>query len=79
MEKIVDKLIKKVEILEYVCIGETKIDEIIKDGKFVKPIFIDGFAHALYSVNEVQEWIKLQKQKRDENSDVIKVVKKQQK
>ncbi len=79
MEKIVDKLIKKVEILEYVCIGETKIDEIIKDGKFVKPIFIDGFAHALYSVNEVQEWIKLQKQKRDENSDVSKVVKKQQK
>ena len=79
MEKIVDKLIKKVEILEYVCIGETKIDEIIKDGKFVKPIFIDGFAQALYSVNEVQQWINLQKQKRDENSDVSKIVKKQQK
>lgn len=74
-----DKLIKKVEILEYVCIGETKIDEIIKDGKFVKPIFIDGFAHALYSVNEVQQWINLQKQKRDENPDVSKIVKKQQK
>lgn len=79
MEKIVDKLIKKVELLEYICIGETKIDEIIKDGKFVKPIFIDGFAHALYSVNEVQEWIKLQRQKRDENVDMSKLVKKQQK
>ena len=79
MEKIVDKLIKKAEVLEYVSIGETKIDEIIRNGKFVKPIFIDGFAHALYSVNEVQEWIKLQRQKRDENLDVSsKVVKKQQ-
>jgi predicted DNA-binding transcriptional regulator AlpA len=79
MEKIVDKLIKKPELLEYICIGETKIDEIIRDGKFVKPIFIDGFAHALYSVNEVQEWIKLQRQKRDENVDMSKLVKKQQK
>lgn len=79
MEKIVDKLIKKAEVLEYVCIGETKIDEIIRDGKFVKPIFIDGFAHALYSVNEVQEWIKRQRQKRDEDREVTKVVKKQQK
>jgi len=34
---------------------------------------------ALYSVNEVQQWINLQKQKRDENSDVSKIVKKQQK
>lgn len=79
MEKIVDKLIKKAEVLEYVSIGETKIDEIIRNGKFVKPIFIDGFAHALYSVNEVQEWIKLQRQKRDENIDINKLVKKQQK
>ena len=74
-----DKLIKKMEVLDYVCIGETKIDEIIKDGKFVKPIFIDGFSHALYSINAVQEWIKLQSQKRHENSGVSKVVKKQQK
>lgn len=78
MEMIEDKLIKKMEVLDYVRIGETKIDEIIKDGKFVKPIYIDGFAHALYSVTEVQEWIKLQRQKRDDNSDVNKVVKKQQ-
>lgn len=74
-----DKLIKKGELLEYVCIGETKIDEIIRDGKFVKPIFIDGFAHALYSVNEVQEWIALQRQKRDDYKELSIVVKKQQK
>ena len=74
-----DKLIKKAEVLEYVCIGETKIDEIIRDGKFVKPIFIDGFAHALYSINEVQEWIVLQRQKRDDYKELSIVVKKQQK
>lgn len=73
-----DKLIKKMEVLKLCVYRETKIDEII-DGKFVKPIFIDGFSHALYSINEVQEWIKLQRQKRDENSDVSKIVKKQQK
>ncbi len=72
-----DKLMKKMEVLDYVRIGETKIDEIIKDGKFVKPIFIDGFAHALYSTNEVQEWIKLQRQKRDEKIDINKVKKQQ--
>lgn len=45
-----DKLIKKAEVLaEYVKIGETKLDAIVKEGNFVNPIFIDGFAHALYS------------------------------
>jgi hypothetical protein len=42
-----------------------KLDEIIKDGNFVAPIFINGFAHGLYSVKEIQEWIKEQKQKRN--------------
>ena len=50
-----DRLIKKTEVLaEYVKIGETKLDAIIKEGNFVTPIFILGFAHSLYSVKEIQ-------------------------
>ena len=61
-----DKLIKKADvIMEYIKIVETKLDEIIKDGNFVAPIFINGFAHGLYSVKEIQEWIEEQKQKRN--------------
>ncbi|QKF68127.1 hypothetical protein AVENP_2631 [Arcobacter venerupis] len=60
-----DKLIKKTEVLsEYIKIGETKLDAIIKEGNFVTPIFIQGFAHSLYSVKEIQKWIEEQKQKR---------------
>lgn len=61
-----DRLIKKAEVLtEYVKIGETKLDAIIKEGNFVTPIFIQGFAHSLYSVKEIQKWIEEQKQKRN--------------
>jgi len=61
-----DKLIKKTEVLsEYIKIGETKLDAIIKEGNFVTPIFIQGFAHSLYSVKEIQKWIEEQKQKRN--------------
>ena len=61
-----DKLIKKADVLiEYVKIGETKLNQIIEDGNFVMPIFIDGFAHGLYSVKEIQKWIEEQKQKRN--------------
>lgn len=61
-----DKLIKKADVLaEYIKIGETKLDAIIKEGNFVTPIFIHGFAHGLYSVKEIQGWIEEQKQKRN--------------
>lgn len=61
-----DKLIKKTEVLsEYIKIGETKLDAIIKEGNFVTPIYIQGFAHSLYSVKEIQKWIEEQKQKRN--------------
>ncbi len=61
-----DKLIKKTEVLsQYIKIGETKLDAIIKEGNFVTPIFIQGFAHSLYSVKEIQKWIEEQKQKRN--------------
>jgi hypothetical protein len=43
---------------------ETKITEIIRNGNFVKPIFINGFSYPLYSVAEIQKWMEEQKQKR---------------
>lgn len=67
-----DKLIKKAEVLtEYVKIGETKLDEIIKLGNFVEPVFITGFAHSLYSVKEIQQWIDEQKKKRNYKKEII--------
>ncbi len=60
-----DKLIQSKEIEKYVGIGKTKLNEIIDSGTFVKPIFINGFAYALYSLKEIQQWIEEQKQKRN--------------
>ncbi len=59
-----DKFIQSGEIEKYISIGKTKITEIIKSGKFVKPIVIDGFSYPLYSVSEIQKWMEEQKQKR---------------
>ena len=59
-----DKFIQSGEIEKYISIGKTKITEIIKNGKFVKPIIIDGFSYPLYSVQEIQKWMEEQKQKR---------------
>ena len=59
-----DKFIQSGEIEKYISIGKTKITEIIKSGKFVKPIVIDGFSYPLYSVAEIQKWMEEQKQKR---------------
>ncbi len=64
-----DKLVQKNEIPTYVCIGKTKINEIIDSGKFIKPIYIDGFSYGLYSLNEIQEWIKKQIKIRDGGKD----------
>ncbi len=61
----VDKLIQKKEILKFIGIGETKLDEIIKSGNFAKPIFVNGFSYPLYSTKEVNDWIEKQKQKRN--------------
>ena len=61
-----DKFIQKKGILQFIDIGETKLDAIIKNGNFVKPILIDGFAYPLYSQIEINTWIDEQKKKRDE-------------
>ncbi len=59
-----DKFIQSGEIEKYISIGKTKITEIIRNGNFVKPIFINGFSYPLYSVAEIQKWMEEQKQKR---------------
>ncbi|MGJ0337247.1 helix-turn-helix transcriptional regulator [Aliarcobacter cryaerophilus] len=59
-----DKFIQSGEIEKYIGIGKTKITEIIRNGNFVKPIFINGFSYPLYSVAEIQKWMEEQKQKR---------------
>ncbi|MDK2051709.1 helix-turn-helix transcriptional regulator [Aliarcobacter butzleri] len=61
-----DKFIQKKEILQFIGIGETKLDVIIKKGNFVKPIPIEGFAYPLYSKLEINEWMDNQKKKRNE-------------
>lgn len=63
-----DKLIRRKEIVEITTIKDTKVKELIENGKLIKPIFLDGFNEALYSFNELQEWIKIQKEKRNMNN-----------
>ena len=60
-----DKFIQKKEILQFIGIGETKLDQILKNGSFVEPIPIEGFAYPLYSILEINEWMDKQKQKRN--------------
>lgn len=60
-----DRLIKRKEIFQYLEIKDTKLRELIKAGKIIKPISIEGFNEELYSLNELQIWIFDQKTKRD--------------
>ena len=53
-----DVFIKKKELLNFIKIGETKLNELIKEGKLIQPIKIEGFSENLYSLNELQEWMK---------------------
>lgn len=64
---IIDKLIKRKGIFEFVAIGDTKLKEMIEKGYLIKPVKIDGFNEELYSLNELKEWIEAQKSKRLES------------
>lgn len=61
-----DVFIKKKEILNFIKIGETKLDELIKSGNLIKPIKIDGFGEKLFSQNELQKWMKEKLENRNE-------------
>ena len=63
-----DKFIKRKEICEIVSIGDTKLREMISDGKFITPIYIEDFNEGLFSYIELQEWMKKQKEKRSQIS-----------
>ncbi|MGB6327429.1 MAG: hypothetical protein WBF48_00760 [Halarcobacter sp.] len=60
-----DKLIKRKEISGILSIGDTKLREMISENKLIKPILLNGFKEPLFSFNELQEWIKEQKEKRN--------------
>jgi len=59
-----DIFIKKKEILNYIKIGETKLNELIRTGKLIEPVIIDGFKEPLYSLEELNEWMQKQLEKR---------------
>jgi excisionase family DNA binding protein len=59
-----DKLLKRKELCEILKIKDTKIRELIKNNKLIKPIYIEGFSEPLFSQTELQEWIEKQKANR---------------
>jgi predicted DNA-binding transcriptional regulator AlpA len=61
-----DKLLKKQDILQILKIGRNKLYDIINTGEFIKPVALPNTKIDLYSHDELQEWIKHQKEKRDE-------------
>lgn len=63
-----DKFIKINEIVETTGIGKTKVNELIAKGKLIKPITIEGFTYRLFSYNELQNWLKEQKEKRSKTA-----------
>ena len=67
----IDRLIKRKEILSYLEIKDTKLKQLIKAGKIIKPIIIEGFNEELYSLNELQEFIETQKAKRKQNTTLV--------
>ena len=66
-----DKLLKRKELYDYLKIKYTKLRELIKKGKIIKPIIIEGFNEELYSLNELQEFIETQKAKRKQNTTLV--------
>lgn len=63
----IDTFIKRKEIPNHLPIGDTKLKEMIKAGKLIKPITIDDYCEELFSLKELSEWMEAQKAKRDQN------------
>lgn len=60
-----DTLLKKPDLLKILKIGRNKLYDIINSGEFINPIRLPNTQIDLYSHDELQEWIKKQKEKRD--------------
>ncbi len=62
-----DTLLKKPDVIKILKIGRNKLYDIINSGEFISPIRLPITQIDLYSNNELQEWIKQQKDVRDKN------------
>ena len=60
-----DTLLKKSDVIKILKIGRNKLYDIINSGEFISPIRLPNTQIDLYSNNELQEWIKQQKDVRD--------------
>ena len=61
-----DRLLKKPDLLPILKIGRNKLYDIINSGDFIRPIKLPGVKLDLYSYNELQQWMVVQKAKRNE-------------
>lgn len=61
-----DRLLKKPELLPILKIGRNKLYDIINSGEFIKPVILPHVKIDLYSYNELQQWMEVQKAKRNE-------------
>ncbi len=59
-----DTLLKKPDVIKILKIGRNKLYDIINSGQFITPIRLPNTQIDLYSNNELQEWIKQQKNAR---------------
>lgn len=62
-----DTLLKKPDVIKILKIGRNKLYDIINSGQFISPIRLPHTQIDLYSNNELQEWIRQQKDVRDKN------------
>ena len=56
-----DTLLKKPDVIKILKIGRNKLYDIINSGQFISPIRLPNTQIDLYSNNELQEWIRQQK------------------
>lgn len=59
-----DVFLRKNDILKSLPFGKTKLNEMIKKGMFINPITIEDFNQQLFSLNELNIWMKEKKKNR---------------
>lgn len=64
-----DTLLKKPDVIKILKIGRNKLYDIINSGQFISPIRLPNTQIDLYSNNELQEWIRQQKDGRDKTTN----------
>ena len=64
-----DTLLKKTDVIKILKIGRNKLYDIINSGQFISPIRLPNTQIDLYSNNELQEWIRQQKDVRDKTTN----------